>query len=478
MASFATLATSFVASLFLLAPLAAETAPHASGPAAEYLGSADAGAETMKIRFKVRDAAYAGVCALSLLAACGGNDDGSGQADPVTIDAGTPNAVSKWNATAATTIVQPNATSGTPEEVQSNYAFDLATVHIAMYDAVVAIAGGYKPFVVTPTSATAGASQDAAASAAAYFVLKGLFPSRTALYQAAYDSALAGIADATARDKGVAVGSEVAAAVLAARANDGRAVVLPAFVAGTGPGQFRGPAIVGRTYPNVKPFALTAANQFRAPGPQALTSAAYTADFAETAALGASASSTRTAAQSTSARFHSENPGVFWPRNLRPFTMTSRPLVDQARLGALIWVAHSDATIGCFESKYNFLFWRPFSAIQAADTDGNPATTLDATWTPFLPTPPHPEYPAAHGCAGGASAEAVRRFFGTKQVSFNFTSMASGTTQYYASTDELLDDIKIARIAGGMHFRSSIVDGEALGRSVADYIADNRFGSR
>lgn len=433
----------------------------------------------MNIPFRMRDVAYAGICTLALLAACGGNgNDGNGEASPVTIDAGTPNAVSAWDATATTTINQPNAASGTPEERQSNYAFDLATLHIAMYDAVVAIAGGYKPFVVAPVAPATGASQDAAAAAAAYGVLKGLFPTRTALYQPAYDSALAAVTDASVRDKGVAIGMEVATAVLVARANDGRAVVLPAFVAGTAPGQFRGPAIVGRPFPYVKTFALTAANQFHAPGPQALTSAAYTADFAETAALGASASGTRTSDQSTSARFHSENPGVFWPRNLRPFTMTGRSLVDEARLGALIWVAHADATIGCFESKYSFLFWRPFSAIREADTDGNPATILDATWTPFLPTPPHPEYPAAHACVGGASAEVVRRFFGTKQVAFDFASGASGTTHHYASTDELLDDIKIARIAGGMHFRSSIVDGEALGKSVADYVADNRFGSR
>jgi len=469
----------FVASLFFASGAAADTARIATIPASEHLGAAVAGMkgeDDMSIANTGRAWIVAAGCAAAALGGCGG--DSNGVVDPVVIDAGTPNTISVWNQTATTTINQPNAATGTPEEKASNYAFDLATVHVAMYDAVTAIDGRYAPFFVTPTAAAAGASQDAAAAAAAYGVLSGLFPSRSALYQAAYDSSLAAVTDASARAKGVAIGAEVAAGVLAARANDGRATVLPAFVAGTGPGQFRGPAIVGRTYPYVKPFALASAAQFRAPGPRSLTSTAYTADFAETAALGASASATRTSAQATSARFHSENPGIFWPRNLRSFTMTSRSLADQSRLGALLWVAHADATIACFESKYTFLAWRPFTAINLADTDGNPATAVDTAWTPFLPTPPHPEYPAAHGCASAAAAEVLRQFYDTSEISFDFTSTVSATMQHYATTDAFLDDVTTARIAGGMHFRSSMVDGEALGQSVARYIAANRFKKR
>ncbi|MEO8524741.1 MAG: vanadium-dependent haloperoxidase [Caldimonas sp.] len=429
----------------------------------------------MKLSRHLRQAATAVACAAGILGACGGGDDG---VDPVTIDAGTPNTVSRWDETATATINQANAASGTAEEMQSNYAFDLATVHIAMYDAVIAIAGGHAAFYASPASPAAGASEDAAAAAAAYGVLKGLFPSRIATYQPLYDSSLAAVTDTAARSKGVALGTEVAVTVLAARSSDGRSIVLAPFVAGSGPGQFRGPAIVGRTYSNVRPFALTAANQFRAPGPPALTSAAYVADFNETVSLGSSTSTTRTADQATIARFHSEAPSAFWPRNLRPFTMTSRSLADQARLGALLWVTHADATIGCFESKYALLAWRPFSAINFADTDGNAATAVDPAWTPFLPTPPHPEYPAAHACVSGATAKALRSFYGTSEVSFDFTSNASASTHHYASTEALVDDITIARIAGGMHFRSAIVDGAVLGRSVADWTVQHRFGAR
>lgn len=423
--------------------------------------------------------AAAMACSTILLFGCGGGDDSPAPAPaPVVIDAGTPNTISRWNEAATATINQANAISGTPEETNSQYAFDLATVHVAMYDAVVAIAGGYQPFYVTPKAATASASQDAAAAAAAYGVLKALFPSRSATYQALYDTSVAAVADPTARAQGIAVGAEVAAAVVSIRANDGRNTALPAFVAGTGPGQFRGPALVGRTWPYVRPFALSYAGQFRAPGPPALTSAAYAADFNETKALGGTTSTARTAAQATSARFHSEGPGVFWPRNLRPFLMTNRSLADNAHFAAQLWVTHADATIACFETKYSLLAWRPFSAINFADSDGNAATDADPTWTPFVPTPPHPEYPAAHGCAGASMAETFKLLFGTGEVRFDFTSNATSTSQHYATPQELLDDITSARIAGGMHFRFSLVDGEALGKSVADFVAQTKFKAR
>jgi hypothetical protein len=415
----------------------------------------------------------------AMLGACADNDDDFSlvEAPPVTIEAiGTANTVSRFDEIAATTINQPNAASGTPEERQSNYAFDLATVHVAMYDAVIAIAGDYQPFYATaPVAPGAGASQDAAAMAAAYGVLRALFPSRTTFYQAAYDSALAGIANGDSKTRGVALGAEVAATVVAARANDGRAVVLAPFVAGTAPGAFRGPAIVGRTSPFVRPFAMTSASQFRTPAPQALSSAGYATDLNETQSLGGTLSSVRTTDQGVMARFHTESPATLWPRNLRRFTMTSRSLADQARLGALLWVTHADATIACFESKYTYLAWRPFSAINLADTDNNSATTADPAWTPFLPTPPHPEYPGAHGCASGAAAEALRAFYNTKSVAFDFDSTASGTTRRYASTDALVDEITLARIYGGMHFRSSMLAGETLGTSVSRYTVQNRF---
>jgi len=411
-------------------------------------------------------------CVASILLACGGGD---GAADtPVTITVVGPNAVSLWNEIATTTINVPASATGTAEEQRPNSAVDLATVHVAIYDAVMAIVGTHRPYAVTPITAAAGASQDAAVASAAYRVLLGLFPSRTAQYQTAYDTFLGALPDSTAKTQGIAVGAEVAAGVLALRANDGRSVVLAAFVPGTNPGDFRGVNPIGRPNQYIKPFALTSTAQFRAPGPPALTSAAYAADVNETKALASTLSTTRTADQTDLARFNTESPATLQPRILRNFAMTNRSIAEHARIMAMLWVTAADAGNACFESKYHYLFWRPSSAI-TLDGDGNAATTADAAWLPIVNTPNHPEYPAAHSCVTTSSAEVVRHFFGTPNVTFDIDSTVTGTTRHYTSTDDWIEEIKVARIAGGMHFRTSTVDGTALGKSVAEWVVTHHF---
>jgi hypothetical protein len=417
------------------------------------------------------------VCAALVGAAallgCGGGDDDT----PVTITIAGPNAVTQWNEIAATTINLPPATTGTAEEQRPNISVDLATVQVAVYDAVMAIAGTHRPFAITPTAPAAGASPEAAVAAAAYGVLSGLFPSRGAAYQSAYDAYLATLPDGKAKTLGLAVGAEVAAGILALRAADGRMVTLAPYVAGAAPGQFRGTNPVGRPNPFIKPFVLTSNAQFRAPGPPALTSTAYAADVNETKALGSATSTTRTAEQTETARFHTEPPPNFWPRNMRNFAMTARSLPEQARLMAMIWVAQADAGNACFESKYFYQSWRPASAI-VLDGDGNAATVADPAWAPVVPTPNHPEYPAAHSCVSAAMAEVLRSYYGTADVTFDMTSMVTGSSHHFTTTTALVDEVQIARIAGGMHFRSATVDGAALGKSVGAWVAANAFKRR
>jgi len=417
------------------------------------------------------------VCAALVGAAallgCGGGDDDT----PVTITIAGPNAVTQWNEIAATTINLPPATTGTAEEQRPNISVDLATVQVAVYDAVMAIAGTHRPFAITPTAPAAGASPEAAVAAAAYGVLSGLFPSRGAAYQSAYDAYLATLPDGKAKTLGLAVGAEVAAGILALRAADGRMVTLAPYVAGAAPGQFRGTNPVGRPNPFIKPFVLTSNAQFRAPGPPALTSTAYAADVNETKALGSATSTTRTAEQTETARFHTEPPPNFWPRNMRNFAMTARSLPEQARLMAMIWVAQADAGNACFESKYFYQSWRPASAI-VLDGDGNAATVADPAWAPVVPTPNHPEYPAAHSCGSAAMAEVLRSYYGTADVTFDMTSMVTGSSHHFTTTTALVDEVQIARIAGGMHFRSATVDGAALGKSVGAWVAANAFKRR
>ena len=255
-------------------------------------------------------------CAVLLIASCGGSDDNTVQpvAAPATVTVaytnGVPtpsNVVAYWNKIASDTINVAPAATGTPEEQRPNISVDLATVHVAIYDAVNAIVGTHTTFAATPMTPAAGASQEAAAAAATYGVLKGLFPNRSAQYQAAYDAFVAVIPADDAKTRGIAIGTEVATAIVALRANDGRFTAVT-YTAGTGPGNFRGVNPVGVTSRFIKPFAVTNLSQFRAPPPPALDSAAYATDFNEVFALGAIISSMRSADQLEAARFHTEGP--------------------------------------------------------------------------------------------------------------------------------------------------------------------------
>jgi len=425
---------------------------------------------------------------LVLMQACGGGGDEplaaaaretADRAAPRPLPNHGPNMVSRWDVLAAQTYNSaPGQTGGTPSEQRPLWSVDFATVHVAMYDAAMAIARTHRPFAVQPRVHARGASIDAAVMAAAHGVLQGLFPSRSAVYQPAYDAMLAQMPDDEARYRGLAIGREVAAAVLALRADDGRMVALAPFVPGTEPGQFRGANPVARFYPAMKPFAIRSGSQFRAPGPPALTSGTYAADFDEVRRFGRSDSAERSAEQTEVARSHTELPNVYWPRNFNQF-LTSQPTVAaNARLGAMIWVSMADTLLGCFESKYHHLFWRPASAITLADTDGNDATLPDPSWTPLGPVPNHPEYPAAHTCIAGAMSEVLTDTFGRRKLIFAFTSQVTGSTHTYPSIQAMADELREARIWGGMHFRSSLVDGAVLGKRTTKYVLRHHFEPR
>lgn len=424
--------------------------------------------------------------ALSLAAAAfsgpigaGGRARPPGKSAAMPLPSHGPNAVSRWNEVAFATIHGGAAMPAvTPEEKRPLWVIDLATLHLAIYDAVNAIDGTYEPFAVVPAAPVAGASAEAAATAAAYGVLQGLFPNRAQLYQATYESILAGLPEGDAKARGLAVGAEVAAGIVALRANDGRAVRLPAYFPGKTPGAFRGVEPEARVLPFIRPFTLIDAAQFHAAGPPPLDSAAYAAAFDEVRELGSRVSVQRTPQQTETARFHAEAPPTYWARNLRQFAMSQPTLAENARLSALIWVSLADSAIGCFESKYRFLFWRPASAIPLAAADGNEATRAEPGWEPLGPVPDHPEYPAAHACLSASLEETLRSHFGTGNLSFAFDSTLSGSAHPYDSLAQMAEETQLARIWGGMHFRPSLVDGAALGRSTSRWVSEHRFRPR
>lgn len=396
----------------------------------------------------------------------------------VTLATTATNAVATWHDIAAATVNGKGTAAITPSEQRPLIQTDMTTVALAMYDAACAIDGRYQPYAVTPRSSRAGASMDAAIGAAAYGVLRGLFPNRGARYQPAYDQYVAALPPGAATGMGLALGAEVAAGMLAKRANDGRSVEVAAYTAPTDAGKYQGAMAVMAYVPSIRPFTLERIDQFRPGPPPALTSAAYAADFNESKAIGGAASTLRSASQSEGALFHTETPWNALTRNFGRFARSTSDPAEAARLLAAIYVVNADAILACFDAKYFYNTWRPNSAIIHADIDGNPATTADPAWRSSQFTPNHPEYPAAHSCTAGGLATLLRLYYGTGEVAFIFDSKASGTTHHYDNVDAMQIDGSEARINGGMHFRFSTSAGEKMGSEVAAWVMQKQFGKR
>ena len=363
-----------------------------------------------------------------------------------------------------------------------------AYMHIAIYDAITAIDGGYRPFATSVTNVPAGASPEAAAAAAAYRVLTQLYPSLAGQITTEYNNALAAIPNVMAKNDGIAVGLAAADGLLALRhfPNDGWNASVPYTFQPLGPGVYqRTPPTfqpAGPVTPWMKqftPFATLSPSQFRADGPPALTSQQWADDLNEVQAFGALTGSVRTPEQTEIGLFYGLiNAAVQIGRNLRNLSIQQQlTLADDARFFAQEYVTMADATVGCWESKYYFNFWRPVTAIQHADIDGNDQTHLDGTWLPQVPTPGHPEYPSAHGCITGAYAHAIAEFFGTKRLALGITltGAAGHPDRTFDSTDDIIKEIIDARIYNGVHYRTSVVHGSVLSHKVAQWVAKHYF---
>jgi hypothetical protein len=388
------------------------------------------------------------------------------------------NVVNEWNAIAQQAIT--NAARPPTAAV-----VDFAYVHIAVYDAINAIDGRYSVFAVTPSNATNGASPEAAGAAAAVTVLKWLFPTQQNYLDGVYASYLATIPAGPAKTMGLLVGTEVGNAFTASRTDDGRNANVP-YVFGSGPGVYQSPSGCPATpitpwVAQMKPFAIASPSQFRADGPPNLTSGQWADDLNETRAYGALTGSLRTPGQTALAQFFGENPGTWFGRNVRGIALAYRlSTADSARFFAQVFVTAADALITSWDSKFYYNFWRPVTAIGAADSDDNPQTEPDPTWSPLMATPCHPEYPAAHGAGTGSLAHVLEQFFGTKKIRVTLTSTSvAGVTPYaylvFTRTQDILKDVIDARIFGGMHYRTSGVHGTVIARKVAHYVAKHYF---
>jgi hypothetical protein len=289
-------------------------------------------------------------------------------------------------------------------------------------------------------------------------------------------------------DHGIDAGNAAAAAMIAARQDDGRFTPSP-WVPNYEPGHWQplldanGRPILDPTawVANVRPFLIQSSSQFRTDGPNALTSTAYAEDFNEVKALGSVNSMTRSPEQTHIALFWGQSaggPALFWNRVARDLTADPQyavDMVDSALLFAMIHLSAADAAINCWNDKYYWDFWRPWNAIPRAAEDGNPDTEPDPSWMALL-TAPYPEHPSGHLSLDGAHLEVLKIFFGTNQVQFGVTSSRfPGETRYFDRFSDALNEIVDARVYAGLHFRTADVQGRILGRKVAHYMARHYF---
>jgi len=436
----------------------------------------------------------------------------------------------RWNEIAmeATALDHTPPPAGDPRVFREQFgpgreAKALAIVHIAMFDAVNAATGhrfrsyGGVPAVPRPAGLNVAIAQ------AAHDTLVNLWPAQTATFDSLLAADLDEFPDGDLKRRGIALGKRAAAAILARRVDDGSAQPDPLvgvdYIPGTGPGEWRQdpvslvPIALGAKWGEVKPFVLRSASQFRIPPPPAMTSARYTRAFNEVKRLGGDGLITpteRTAEQTIA--------GIYWGYDGTPNLSAPPRLYNQiavhianqlgtgqthvenlARLLALVHTSMADAGIACWESKYVYKFWRPVGAIREADTDGNPDTTIDPSFTPLgapasnvVPgvnfTPPFPAYASGHATFGSALFQTLRRFYGTDRIRFTFVSDEfNGVTtdnqgnvrpripRTFASLSAAEEENGQSRIYLGIHWEFDKAEGMLQGRRVADFVMDHAF---
>jgi hypothetical protein len=349
---------------------------------------------------------------------------------------------------------------------------------LAMFDAVNAVLDGhYRPFASKPQSPP-DASAEAAAIRAAYIVALHEFPTQSVTIEIAYNTSIAGvIASPQAIADGIEVGENAANAVLAAREGDHRNDPdLEGYTPGSGPGVWI-PTPGGSTNPQtpflqfVTPFGYDEPSRFRPAPPPALDSKTYTADYNEIKDVGRITDSSRTEEQSATARFWSPSAPALWTANVRSLACSmDLDLLTAARFEAIGIAAATNGLIAAWDGKFTYMFWRPVTAIRAGETDGNSDTEGDPTWTPFIVTPSHPEYPAAHPTIGGGVLGFYTVWFGTDKFPLEFRGL-NGMVRNYTSVNEIHAEEGNARVWGGMHFRNSTEVGVAVGSKVGKYTA-------
>ena len=358
---------------------------------------------------------------------------------------------------------------GTPPAVRT-----MAFVQVSVFEAVNAITGRY-PSSRVKIAAPPGASVDAAVAASTRTILLKLVPAQQAAIEADYQAALKSLPDGAPKSGGIAVGEQAAAACLARE--DGMGV----------PDTYRPHTTAGVYVPTLlpavpnwgkrKPWVMSGGDQFRPGPPPSLTSETWARDYNEIKAIGGKNSAKRSPEQTAIAKFwEATAPAVYWPVARSVANAPGRDVTENARLMAVAAMAMDDGLVAVFDAKYTYNLWRPVTAIRNGDIDGNDATERDPSWTPFIDTPMHPEYPCAH-CIVSASLGAVleAELAGRPSPKLSSTSStAGGAERTWSSVDEFVREVAVARIYDGVHYRNSTEVGSAMGKKIGE-LAVNSF---
>ena len=380
-------------------------------------------------------------------------------------------AVADWNAIA----VQATVTGGRPGPTG---VLDIAMAQAAVYDAVQAIEQQFEPYYVEIPGASG--SPVAATAKAAHDVLVNRFPAQTASLDEAYHQYLL-THYLSETDPGVSVGAAAAAGIIALRANDGSFPVPPPppFIGGTDPGVWRPtpPAFAPMVAPwlgAVTPFTINSGSQFRPPPPPSLTSPEYTRAYNEVKDMGSLNSTSRTPEQTDMAQFWALNYVAVWNRVVRDIAGAHvNNISDSSRLFVLVDMAMADAIITAWETKRYYVFWRPITAIQEGNNDGNDRTAGDPTWVPLITTPAYPDYTSGANNITGTTTRALALFFGTDEMTFQVTTTNTGPTIQDTRTfnrfSDAADEVVNARIYEGIHFRFADTDARKQGKHVAQW---------
>jgi len=359
-----------------------------------------------------------------------------------------------------------------------------ALVHLAQHDAVNATAPAFDSYAFDGRDM--GADPEAAGAAAAHAVLTTTFPAQQPALDATLAAALAAVPDGDAETRGVALGRQAAAAILALRATDGSDTpIVGDYVPRADPGRYQFTAPFDFAFlpgwRTLRPFALARPDQFRPKPPPALDSKAYADGYAEVKATGQAGSQARTPDQSAYAKFWYEFSELGWNRIARTVAAErSLGLQSTARLFALLNMALSDAYVAGWDAKFHYDFWRPVTAVRAAATDGNPATAPDAAWESAEPTPPVQDYPSTHSALGDAAAEVLASVFGDR-TPFTFTSPTAdpvNSARSFARFSDAADENAESRVMAGIHFRFSTGAGQDLGRRVGRWTVAHHLRRR